>query len=92
MKLVLIALASALAAGCNTAQTRADRLTEGQPPAYRAGFGDGCYSGYSAAGNPYYRLTKDVRRYSSDDLYRMGWDDGMVNCKGNYESTTSMWR
>lgn len=29
---------------------------------------------------------KDVRRYTSDDLYRAGWDDGFNVCKGSNEA------
>lgn len=65
----------------------------GQPEEYKAGFRNGCDSGYSAAGNIYYSFTKDVRRYSEDRLYRQGWDDGMTHCRASYDaSKNSMWR
>lgn len=60
--------------------------TAGQPPTYRAGYSDGCNSGYVAAGHPYYRFTKDVQTYATDPLYKQGWDDGLTVCKGEYEA------
>lgn len=58
----------------------------GQPPEYQTGYSDGCSSGYVAAGHPYYRFTKDTSRYGSAPLYKQGWDDGQMTCKGEYEA------
>lgn len=81
------ALCLFLLAGCNTSPSQVDQMIgSGQPPAYKLGYRHGCDSGYTAAGNPYYRFTKEVRRYSSDSLYRQGWDDGVQVCKGKYDS------
>ncbi len=49
------------------------------PPAYRAGYADGCYSGLSAA-RRLYPYQKDEDRYANDALYREGWDDGRKTC------------
>jgi hypothetical protein len=57
-----------------------------QPLEYKQGYLDGCNSGYVAAGHPYYRFSKDVSRFSGDDLYGQGWTDGYGVCKGSYES------
>lgn len=80
-KIQLIVVGLALAA-CGTPRVSAP----GQPHAYTQGMEDGCASGYVAAGHPYYRFTKNVDRYGSDSLYRQGWDDGLVQCKGRYEA------
>jgi len=34
----------------------------------------------------------DVTRYLSDAVYKTGWDDGFMTCKGDYDSTTSLMR
>jgi hypothetical protein len=62
------------------------RNTAGQPPAYVDGYSAGCGSGYVAAGHPYAQAGKDVSRYLSDAVYKTGWDDGFVTCKGQYDS------
>ncbi len=62
-----------------------DRTPSG-PPAYREGFAAGCDSGYSAAGNIYYRFNKDPQRAISDAMYASGWNDGFAVCKGKYDN------
>jgi len=57
-----------------------------QPLAYKQGYADGCDSGYVAAGHPYYKFRKDVSRFTNDELYRQGWEDGCTVCKGEYEA------
>ena len=47
---------------------------QGFPLAYRQGFGDGCDT---ARGTE----RKDANRLSSDGNYRVGWFDGMSQCK-----------
>ena len=80
--LVLIGLS-----GCATSMKEVDReVGAGQPVPYKVGFKDGCDSGYVAAGHPYYKFKKDIARYSRDELYKQGWDDGFRVCKGKYES------
>lgn len=66
---------------------RVDReVGAGQPVEYKEGYAGGCDSGMKAAGNPYYKFTKDVPRYLADPLYKSGWDDGFAVCKADYES------
>lgn len=67
-----------------------DMNTKGQPPAYVEGYRAGCGSGYVAGGHPYASAAKDVNRYLSDQVYKVGWDDGFATCKGRYDSTPSM--
>jgi hypothetical protein len=72
--------------GCATPM---NQVPQGPEP-YRTGYQHGCNSGNVAAGHPYYRFTKDVNRYSSDQDYKQGWDDGFNVCKGKYESIQRM--
>jgi hypothetical protein len=79
---------SALLGAC---QTVPDQYTtqfqkEGKPQPYIDGHGDGCRSGYNAAGNPYFKMTKDPARFASDPMYAQGWTDGYNTCKSRYES------
>jgi hypothetical protein len=48
---------------------------QGFPPSYRLGFGDGCATG---RGGP---EKKDPVRYGNDGNYRVGWQDGLAQCK-----------
>ncbi len=41
---------------------------------YRAGFADGCSSARGTA-------KKDDARFGIDGNYRMGWQDGLAQCK-----------
>ncbi len=47
---------------------------QGFPPTYRLGFGDGCAT---ARGTD----KKDAARFASDGNYRIGWQDGVAQCK-----------
>ncbi len=85
--IALIACGTLLVAGCaTTEQDAANVVGAGQPPAYRQGYAAGCDSGYVAAGHPYYQFRKDVTRFGADELYRTGWNDGFLTCKGQYEA------
>ena len=87
----VIAAFAALLAGCaaQTATTPATPTTpakpstpappppvnlQGFPPAYQAGFGDGCSTGRGAD-------RKDADRFGKDGNYRVGWQDGLAQCK-----------
>jgi hypothetical protein len=48
---------------------------QGFPPAYRLGFGDGCASGRGTE-------KRDPVRFANDGNYRVGWQDGVAQCKG----------
>ena len=73
--------------GCVTSMDRVNReVGEHQPISYREGYQHGCNSGYVAAGHPYYRFEKDMDRHLNNELYRSGWNDGFLVCKGKYES------
>ena len=47
---------------------------QGFPPAYQAGFGDGCAT---ARGSE----RKDGDRFGKDGNYRVGWQDGVAQCR-----------
>ena len=47
---------------------------QGFPPSYRLGFGDGCATGRGAE-------KKDPVRFGQDGNYRIGWQDGLAQCK-----------
>jgi hypothetical protein len=83
----LVILVAVALSGCATTMDNVDReIGASQPIAYKQGYSDGCDSGYVAAGHPYYRFKKDVNRYSSDSLYKQGWDDGFTVKKGQYDA------
>jgi len=76
-----------LLSGCASNMQGIDReIGAGQPLAYKEGYMGGCDSGYVAAGHPYYKFNKDVTRYSSENIYKQGWDDGFAVCKGKYDA------
>lgn len=86
IKRLAVALTVAAIASCAPVDAVTRRHTTGQPPEYQDGFLAGCGSGYVAAGHPYSKFAKDVRRYEAESLYRQGWDDGMTVCRADYES------
>ena len=47
---------------------------QGFPPSYRLGFGDGCATGRGTE-------KKDPVRFGNDGNYRVGWQDGVAQCK-----------
>jgi len=82
IKVIILLL---LVSGCATDMRQVDReICSNQPPAYNQGYADGCNSGFVAAGHPYYKFSKDVVRFSSDVMYKQGWEDGFNICKGKY--------
>jgi len=85
---MVFAIVAISIAGCVTTPDKVDRAVgAGQPNEYKEGYAPGCDSGYVAAGHPYYKFSKDVRRYVDDAIYKNGWDDGFAICKSQYEST-----
>jgi hypothetical protein len=47
---------------------------QGFPPTYRLGFGDGCATSRGTE-------KKDPVRFGNDGNYRVGWQDGLAQCK-----------
>ena len=79
-------LSLSLLVSCAPVDSMTNRNTVGQPPQYKAGYHDGCASGYVAAGHPYTSAKKNVNLYLNDEVYKVGWDDGFATCKGSYNS------
>lgn len=84
--LVLLIGSSLVSTSCTSDGTRNQMLRQGYDPSYSSGFADGESSGYVAAGHPYYRFTKDTKRFESDSQYRQGWNDGFQVAKGRYDA------
>ena len=73
MRIILVALITSLAVGCAgqpapTAERPGVNLS-GYPPAFRAGYADGC-----ASAKP------NAARFRSDANYAQGWRDGYDIC------------
>lgn len=84
---LFVLLTSGALVACQTKIAQVDRMVGAHQPAeYKLGYAEGCDSGYVAAGNPYYRFSKDVARFGTDPLYKSGWEDGFAVCKGSYDS------
>jgi hypothetical protein len=47
---------------------------QGFPPPYQEGFADGCATGRGTE-------QKDARRFAADGNYRIGWADGLAQCR-----------
>jgi hypothetical protein len=65
-----------LLTACATGQQDAKVNLGGYPPAFRAGYIDGCESANRLAGR-----TRDENRFKSDTMYATGWRDGFDICK-----------
>ncbi len=77
MRLILTIFALALMAGCASRPAPAPQPKvnlSGYPPAFRAGYADGCASVNAAR-------KRDEARFKSDANYAMGWRDGYSICK-----------
>ncbi len=56
-------------------------LSEGSPPAYVAGYVDGCSAGRRLAGDKRFVYRKNGARFEKDALYARGWQEGQINCR-----------
>jgi hypothetical protein len=56
-------------------------LSEGSPPAYVAGYVDGCSAGRRLAGDKRFVYRKNGTRFEKDALYARGWQEGQINCR-----------
>lgn len=56
-------------------------LSEGTPPAYVAGYVDGCSAGRRLAGDKRFVYRKNGARFEKDALYARGWQEGQINCR-----------
>ena len=73
-KIPWILLAAALAA-CTPAKKEANVNLTGYPPAFRAGYLDGCETSKHTNGR-----TRDEDRFKHDPQYASGWRDGNDIC------------
>jgi hypothetical protein len=56
-------------------------LSEGNPPAYVAGYVDGCSTGRRLGGDKHFKYHKNAVRFEKDALYARGWQEGQINCR-----------
>jgi hypothetical protein len=56
-------------------------LSEGNPPAYVAGYVDGCSAGRRLGGDKRFVYRKNSIRFEKDALYARGWQEGQINCR-----------
>lgn len=56
-------------------------LNRGDPPAYVAGYVDGCATGRRLAGDRQFSHRKNHTRFEQDALYAHGWQQGQMNCR-----------
>lgn len=76
MRIYYALLVSLFVAGCGTGREEAKVNLGGYPPAFRAGYLDGCESANRLAGR-----TRDEGRFKSDPMYATGWRDGFDICR-----------
>jgi hypothetical protein len=70
----------ALLAGLYGCESYHDQLiTKGYPPPYADGYHDGCLTGKQAI-NGIGVFHKDVPRYTKEQYYSTGWEDGYRQC------------
>jgi hypothetical protein len=81
--LAALVAAAALAACTSTEEALIER---GLPPAYAAGYDDGCASGKATGGGLFNEAQKDAERYPADSQYAKGWDDGFTKCKRDMDA------
>jgi len=75
MKSCFLLGAVVLVAACATPKKDANVNLAGYPPAFRAGYIDGCDSSKRASGQ-----TRDEARFKHDAQYASGWRDGYDIC------------
>jgi hypothetical protein len=77
MKVEAILLAIvAILGGCAPQKRDANVNLGGYPPAFRAGYVDGCESAHRLVG-----AVRDEARFKADPMYATGWRDGFEICK-----------
>ena len=84
--ILLVVFSLTFLCGCNTSLNYAERMAPGMPPLWQEAYSAGCDSGYSAAGNPYYKFRKDYPLYKNGEEYKDGWDAGYDACKTQYSN------
>lgn len=92
MIIILISISSLLPGCASLTALPADKYAKDEPPAYKEGFNNGCFSGQSAAGDIYSKYNKDVKRANTDELYKQGWDDGYAYCNSKQKALSRDFR
>jgi hypothetical protein len=82
----LLATFAALVALTACTSTEEALIERGLPPAYAAGYDDGCASGNAAGGSLFSEAQKDESRYAADSQYGKGWDEGFAKCKRDLDA------
>ncbi|MFA5689710.1 MAG: hypothetical protein WC959_11285 [Kiritimatiellales bacterium] len=75
IKVILILTVLLFTAGCAT-------MDQVPLEPYDAGYRDGYSTGKLSSGNP--NAFKDLKRYQSDQQYKLGWDDGYMNGRDEF--------
>ena len=82
--LLLAALVACLAmmASCTAALIDPTAPPADAAPAFKAGYGDGCVSGFADAGREGMQLDwrRDEQRFAADAQYQRGWESGHRAC------------
>jgi len=63
------------------ANKQAFMLNHGNPPAYVAGYIDGCSTGRRLGGDRHFVYRKNNTRFEKDALYARGWQEAQINCR-----------
>ncbi len=77
---ILFAILLLVGIGC--VSTREAQRQGGRSETYIDGYEDGLKSGAAAAGNPFSKARKDVRRYEAEAEYQKGWEAGFDKSAG----------
>jgi hypothetical protein len=72
---IFLLLLALTAAACTPAKKEANVNLTGYPPAFRAGYLDGCDTSKRTSGR-----TRDEERFKHDSQYASGWRDGNDIC------------
>jgi hypothetical protein len=75
MKKYSALITAALICACAPQKHKVDVNLAGYPPAFRAGYVDGCESSKRSGGQ-----TRDEDRFKHDSQYASGWRDGYDIC------------
>jgi hypothetical protein len=73
--LIPLLTASAALGACTSHPPESSINLGGYPPAFRAGYADGCNSARRPAG-----VVRDDARFKADTMYATGWRDGFEIC------------